>query len=615
MSSLHLRHEGHEDGIPGPVSTYNPSDSQAASSGAWYRFLTLSSEEQHRRRELLDYYGFVAQVSVIVPILVVLAYIWTSRIARRFATQATSDEGPPSSPYAKAARLRNRLDAGARWRRVVWWFGGEVEILKYCVGTRGEVMGGLGWLLWLLSLSFLETGHDYLHLTKRFGIVGGSQLPFHYLLSLKSPYSPLQFLLGTSHESLISIHQILGKIITILFWCHAVLYVAFYIMNSLLAAKLKEFYIICGLFAILGFTAVGTTALKPVRDWSYRVFYITHVSLATILLPALYFHVEHIRPYIYETALVYVVNVGLRLISSKSHNASIKQVSDNLVEISIPLAKGAGRWQPGQHAYVSLQGNPALRTFRSNPFTVASIPPIDGKLRFLARILDGNTAKLVRHAPGSKVSVEGPYGVASHGAKLLSYDRVLFVAGGVGATFIVPLYRQLLSDLSPSKGSYRRQKVSFLWIARSMADVSWAVPEDSEREGFTERLTVFLTKDTEGHATTTSDGFAIGGDEEDGAPGEEGIELEERKNLIAEGGDEKGGVNSDGDNATNGLSLRVGRPDLAQAVQDVFTQSSTERVAIVVCGPRGLSRNVRKEVGRWVKRGRDVWFWEEVFGL
>ncbi|KAF7187377.1 Ferric/cupric reductase transmembrane component 2 [Pseudocercospora fuligena] len=615
MSYLQLRHEGHDEGIPKPVLSYKPPDAQAAaSSGGWYRFVDLSSEEKHHRRELLDYYGFVAQVSVIVPILVLLAYTWTSRIARRFATPATS-EAPPSSPYAKAARLGNGLDAGARWRQVIWWFGEDVSIFRYHVGTRGEALGGFAWLAWLVILSFLETGHDYLHLTKRVGIVGGSQLPFHYLLSLKSPYSPLQFLMGTSHESLISIHQILGKIITVLFWCHAALYVAFYIMNSLLAAKIKEFYIICGIFAILGFTAVGTTALKPVRDWSYRVFYITHVSLATVLLPALYFHVHHIRPYIYETVLVYLINVGFRLISTSSHDASIKQVSENLVEISIPLAKGAGRWQPGQHAYVSLQGNPALRTFRSNPFTVASIPPIDGKLRFLARILDGNTAKLVRNAPGSKVSVEGPYGVATHGAALLSYDRVLFVAGGVGATFIVPLYRQLLSDLSPSKGSYRRQKVSFLWIARSMADVSWAVPEDSEREGFTERLTVFLTKDSEGHATTTSDGFAIGGDEEDGAPGEEGIELEERKNLLAEGGDEKSGVHPDGDNATNGLSLRVGRPDLTQAVQDVFTQSSTERVAIVVCGPRGLSRNLRKEVGRWVKRGRDVWFWEEVFGL
>ncbi|EME87388.1 uncharacterized protein MYCFIDRAFT_108114, partial [Pseudocercospora fijiensis CIRAD86] len=546
-----------------------------------YKFVDLTAEERHHRRTLLDYYGFFAQVSVVVPILVLLAYIWTSKISRRFAnaTSESRGEGPPSSPYVKAARLGRGLKGSGGWRKVVWWFGEEVKIL-------------------------------------RFGIVGGSQLPFHYLLSLKSPYSPIQLLTGASHESLISIHQILGKIITILFWCHATLYVAFFIIKSLLAAKIQEFYIMCGIFATLGFTAIGTTALKPVRDWSYRVFYITHVSLATILLPALYFHVEHIRPYIYETVLVYVVNVGLRFISTRSHDASIKQVSENLVEISIPLAKGAGRWQPGQHAYVSLRGNPALRTFRSNPFTVASLPPIDGKLRFLARILDGNTAKLVRNSPGSKVSVEGPYGVATHGAALLSCDRVLFVAGGVGATFIVPLYRQLLSDLSPSKGSYRRQKVSFLWVARSMADVSWAVPADSEKEGFTERLTVFLTQDSEGHATTTSDGFAIGGDEDDGAPGEEGIELEERKNLLAEGGDEKkGGVNAGGDNATNGLSLRVGRPDVAQAVQDVFTQGRTERVGVVVCGPRGLSRNVRKEVGRWVKQGRDVWFWEEVFGL
>lgn len=459
-------------------------------------------------------------------------------------------------------------------------------------------------------------GTDYLHMTKRFGIVASSQLPCHYLLSMKTPYSPLQLLTRQSHESLISIHQLLGRIITSLLFCHAVLYLNFYVLSGLLTAKLQEFYVLCGVFGIISFTVIGTTALRPVRDWSYRVFYIVHVGLATALLPVLYFHVSHIRIYLYETILIYVANAALRFFATTTQTSTISQISGtSLLNITVPLNKSSStssKWQAGRHAYISLSGHPVLRAFRNNPFTVASIPSLDGQLRFVARILDGNTAKLAQSKSFSpRLSVEGPYGPASHPDNLLQYDRILFVAGGVGATFIVPLYRQLLGDLSPGKGSYRRQKVNFLWIARSMEDVLWALPADEkEKEGFTERLRVCLTKNTDGIAGLSSnDDFAIE-ENDDQVPlgdGEGGIELEEqRKPLMTDGPGEKTG---------SGLSVTAGRPDLTRIVEQVFSQSSTERVAVLVCGPTGLSRALRRDVGNWVRRGRDVWFHNEEFAL
>ena len=107
---------------------------------------------------------------------------------------------------------------------------------------------------------------DYLHLTKRFGAVGASQLPFHYLLSLKSPWSPLLLLTGYSEATLLSAHQVLGRIITGLFWVHAVLYLNFYVLNSLLLAKLQAPYVLCGVFGILAFTVMTTTALAILRN-------------------------------------------------------------------------------------------------------------------------------------------------------------------------------------------------------------------------------------------------------------------------------------------------------------------------------------------------------------
>ncbi|KAK5125346.1 hypothetical protein LTR85_000455 [Meristemomyces frigidus] len=590
-----------------------------------YHFLDLTSEQKHQRRYLLDWYGSLAQISVFVPLLAAQGYflfIWANR---RWVGQGNSDA--PNSPHAKRQRVNGTgrvRSVTETARKVAWWAGNSLDVFGYHLGTNGDALAALLWAAWLLLLCVLQTGDDYMHITKRFGTVASSQLPFQYLLALKSPYSPLQVLTRSSHETLNVLHQHLGYILTALFYLHGALYVNYYVINDLLWAKLKEPYIICGIVSIIAFTAVGTTALTPVRKWSYRVFYITHVTLAAALLPVLFFHVSHIRIYLYETVAIYALNTLLRASNTDSMSGTVKLLpNSSLLEINIPLPKAASgkqpsKWHPGQHAYVSLAGHPFLRTFRSNPFTVASIPAADGSLTFIARVLDGNTAKLARQADDRKLStqmmsVEGPYGVATHADKLLGYDRILLVAGGVGGTFLVPLYRQLLEDLSPSKGSYRRQRVSFLWVARSKADVTWALPADvKEKEGFAERLEVRLTGNIT-DATAVDNGFEISSDREEdtAAYGEPkgGIELEEQKQLLSNDQDEDGGTDS------CALKFAAGRPHIARIVDQTFAHGFTEKVAVVVCGPQKLNAALRKEVGRYVARGRDVWFWDESFAF
>jgi ferredoxin-NADP reductase len=458
---------------------------------------------------------------------------------------------------------------------------------------------------------------DYLHLTKRFGIVAASQLPAHHLLAIKSPYSPLQLLFKSSHETLNIYHQLLGRIITFLLYLHGGFYLNFYIQKSLLASKLQEAYVLCGIAGILAFTAIGTTAFAPVRNWSYRAFYITHITLATALLPILFFHVSHIRLYIYETTIIYAANIIFRTLSSTTITSTLKPVPDtNLVEIIIPLNKSNSsrlwRYGPAQHGYLSLPGHPASRTVRSNPLTQSSIPPTDGQLKFHARILNGNTSSLwhrSQHSTQQYLALEGPYGVSTHADELLRYDRVLFVAGGIGGTFIVPLYRQLLADLSPSPGSYRRSKVDFLWVVRKLEDATWALPNvQSEREGFVERLRVFVTGAAEGLQRRTSKNVNSNHAEQGG------IELEERKTLLTSvhESDQSGTEEKD----LGGLNWAVGRPDLRNVLHLTFSHNRSERIAIMVCGPKSLSQALRTEAGNYVRsEGRDVWFWEECFGL
>jgi hypothetical protein len=241
-------------------------------------------------------------------------------------------------------------------------------------------------------------------LTKRFGIIGASQLPFHYLLAMKSPYSPIQQITRMSHEELNICHRILGRIIHICLTLHAGFYLNFFIQSNLLGKRIRDQDVILGLTSIFVFTIVGMTALGFLRRWNYRVFYMTHIFVATILLPLLYFHVHYIRPFIWETIAIYIANVLLRFFNTRTYSGKISLIPNtNLVQVKIPFTSPTGKWKPGQHLYLCLPTRQSsniwgLHRLRTNPFTVASIPNEDDHLLLVARALNGNTRRLVTHA-------------------------------------------------------------------------------------------------------------------------------------------------------------------------------------------------------------------------
>src|SRR4051794_14070683 len=107
-----------------------------------------------------------------------------------------------------------------------------------------------------------------------------SQFPLHYLLTLKS-VSPLTLLFRTSHEHIIPLHRVLGRIIYGLFAVHAALYLNYFIATGVLAEKLQSSsVVISGILAFLCLSVLMTTTLAPLRRFSYRLFFITHLGAA-----------------------------------------------------------------------------------------------------------------------------------------------------------------------------------------------------------------------------------------------------------------------------------------------------------------------------------------------
>ena len=123
-----------------------------------YHFIDLTGAQKQERRELLDRYATLAQVSVLAPLLVIQCYFFLSWLSRR-----GQDAKPPASPWRKGERLGHRIgiaSMGLMWRRFGWWCGEPVEMGSgaFYLGLRGEVLAAAGWLAWLLSLCFLQTG-------------------------------------------------------------------------------------------------------------------------------------------------------------------------------------------------------------------------------------------------------------------------------------------------------------------------------------------------------------------------------------------------------------------------------------------------------------------------
>lgn len=119
-------------------------------------FVDLNEDQKLRRRELLDLYALIAQISFLVVLVLIRGYFLLSWLGRKWS--ASDEETRPSSPYIKHKRLESTSSLMVRarksWERWQWWFG---EPLVRGWGTKGEWLTGALWMSWLLSLCFVQT--------------------------------------------------------------------------------------------------------------------------------------------------------------------------------------------------------------------------------------------------------------------------------------------------------------------------------------------------------------------------------------------------------------------------------------------------------------------------
>jgi Ferric reductase like transmembrane component/Ferric reductase NAD binding domain len=679
---------------------------------AWpYRFVSLSPEQIYERRKLLGLYGFCAWVS---PIIVVLSIY----LVRLLLTRTSS-----TSPHSSSNKASTFFQVNIR--RLLWILESP---LPSDFATVKVHLIGLLYISWLLFLTVHQTGDDYMHFTKRLGHNAVSQLPFQYLLSIKSPLSPIQLATNLTHETLNPYHRLTGRIIHLFLLAHSILYLNFFYAISVLPQRLYGRDVQLGILSITLLTALAITALSPLRQKAYhKIFYVPHVLLSFLLLPAIFAHVPYTRKYIFQTFVIYLFNAATRKINTSAPPTPaivtpVEGTNGALLHMTIPIAlppfgSPIPTHSPGQHVYLKSGHNPMSPR---SPFTIASVPPVlpPGKekpsrgypiadMELVVRNLGGpttawlaglNAGTLTTMIPKNKnesrvpigasntsandtddfqfserkinVLVEGPYGLSSFIPPLLSSfldpknrdEEVLLIAGGVGATFTLPVYISLLrmaivaaaatpaptidgsevkqphgnKDIDINADTTARvasisKRIHFHWIVRSREEAEWGVEYLRQARSELRGLESMNAKIYITHASKTEQQREPNGPSGHLAKSQDEAPMEKElpptcANTAATSRIPQPGVEIITQTQTSGSN----RPSLSTLINSIFLPPPAQqptpqpdkqgrkhnRITILICAPPALTNSVRKEVGRHVLGyGRDVGWHQEAFGM
>nr|GAT44711.1 ferric-chelate reductase [Mycena chlorophos] len=352
-----------------------------------------------------------------------------------------------------------------------------------------------------------------------------------------------------------------------------------------------------GVAALVPQTWLVLMSWGPIRERGYEFFKKMHFIAAGFFVAALFCHVDWTFTswhYFWATGAIYGLAWLLRVVRTVYRTgfglpATIESVGPDLVRVRIAASRSGFTWTPGQHVFIRVLGL-RLHALTSHPFTVSSISVSSAEedIDLVLRARGGLTQALARKVaakPGwsTRVVLDGPYGGLRSAAPrpLTAYDRVLFLAGGTGATFALPIFRDLVGRLQVGdeaedvevvdpKTMQRVSRVDFVVAVADDENYAWMRPQletaaaTRTNEAVAINLRVHYTRIANPDATLPATDAAAND------------------------------VDSDNSHKSSWPMFSYGRPALGALVHEAH--ASAERVAVIACGPQGFLYDVRNAV-------------------
>ncbi|RFU26734.1 hypothetical protein B7463_g9596, partial [Scytalidium lignicola] len=338
----------------------------------------------------------------------------------------------------------------------------------------------------------------------RCGFIAVAQLPLIVLLAGKR--NIIGFLTGMGYERLAWLHRWVARALLFTVLIHMGFWMREWGKYDYIMVKLKTDSITqrgIAAFGVLGWLMLSS--LAPVRGLCYEFFVVQHVISWIGFLFAVYLHIpDENRVWIWiplgfwafdrVVRALYMLYTNLSFLHRGSSGFLACKATFEPLDAShtrIIIANPPVSWKAGQHVFLACH---PLAPLSSHPFTIASLPE-DGKMEFIVCAKKGATRRFFRYAEkvypslpfsstkntiGRSVLIDGPY---SGIRPLQQFDSLLFFAGSTGATFTVPLMRDVIRRCIPDQAPRRydidgpavviTRYIRFVWAVKKCSTLGW----------------------------------------------------------------------------------------------------------------------------------------------
>lgn len=344
---------------------------------------------------------------------------------------------------------------------------------------------------WVLLLCFLWTdtilypgnpiyAYKWEKVAFRAAWVSVSQIPFVYLLSCK--FNPISMLTGISYERFNWLHRWAARTVFLTIIVHWSFFFREWWLADFVKLEIEMMPMVkygFGAWATIGWMVLSGFGFF--RDLNYEIFVAQHICAAATLLWLLHTHVPDYAKYnIYmaigfvafdcSARIIWILLRNLRILDriragAPGYTVRLETVPGEMVRVVIDNP-GFG-WKAGQHVYLTI---PRLGPFEMHPFTIANVSG-DEHLNLLIKAHSGFSKRLRKAALRSNTQAKpflgflsGPWGLPPD---LRHYETIVLIACSSGATFAVPILRELLSGQSCVRN------IHVHWIIRSQSHYDW----------------------------------------------------------------------------------------------------------------------------------------------
>ncbi|TRM65036.1 ferric reductase NAD binding domain-containing protein [Schizophyllum amplum] len=404
---------------------------------------------------------------------------------------ASENEAILGEDYRRAPSVLDRLTAACRYASSRQF---RVERLGWYSPPLSAVLAVAGMTIFVLGLilavrPYYWQNHMMGHSTPiatRSGWIAMGIMPFMIAFATKINF--VAMIAGTSHERLQVFHRWSALLMYIAALVHTLPFVYTDVRDGVWKERYNtKLYYWSGFLALAPQTYLVLLSWGPCRNRYYEIFKKMHFLAAAVFMIALFIHTDWILTswdYFWGTAAAWGLARLLQTLRTLYHSrglglsATLETLPDGFLRVRIHKLPPKFNITPGQHVFVRFLGA-GLHAFTSHPFTVAR--PVGGEegdgeraADIVLRVRGGTTRALAKRAEGKvgvrmKVMMDGPYGGVP--VALRTYDRVLLLAGGSGATFTLPILMDLAERMK--RGKTRCRRVDFVLAVQHEDSYAW----------------------------------------------------------------------------------------------------------------------------------------------